>query len=114
MKIASSSASASFAAAKKMTLSRTKTMQSELSYCNLEEEAAPPPDVLKYKQEIEAHNVFDSVLESPTKNRRKSLQDTPLDEILVSVTSWSDVKGHTDYVISTSVIGCAFVTTSRR
>ena len=89
-------------------------MQSELSYCNLEEEGAPPPDVLKYKQEIEAHNVFDSVLESPTKNRRKSLQDTPIDEILVSVTSWSDAKGHTDYVISTSVIGCAFVTTSRR
>ena len=94
-------------------LNAMKTMQSELSYCNLEE-AVPPAEVLKYKQEIEAHNLFDSVLESPTKSQPKSLQDTPLDEILVSVTSWSDAKGYTEYVISTSVIGCAFVTTSRR
>ena len=92
----------------------TATMQSELSSCNLEAQAEEPQDV-RYRQEIESHNLFDSVLESPTKNcRRKSLQDTPLDEILVSVNSWSDEKGHTEYVISTSVIGTAFVTTSRR
>ena len=60
-----------------MALAATKTMQSELSYCNLEE-AVPPAEMLKYKQEIEAHNLFDSVLESPTKSQPKSLQDTPL------------------------------------
>ena len=46
-----------------MALAATKTMQSELSYCNLEE-AVPPAEMLKYKQEIEVIVLF------PTCTRR--------------------------------------------
>ena len=103
--------------------SSTKTMassppplQSNLSYCNLKdaESDSSNPEAVKYQQEILSHNALDAVFESPPKVR--PALPTALKEFLVSVQSWSDAKGHTEYTITTSMSGsaAAWVTTSRR
>ena len=87
-------------------------LQSNLSYCNLKdaESDSSNPEAVKYQQEILSHNALDAVFESPPKVR------TALKEFLVSIQSWSDAKGHTEYTITTSMSGsaAAWVTTSRR
>ena len=86
-----------------MTSLDAQPLQSSLSYCNLkdaEDELQTNGEAATYMEEIESYNALASVLESPLKQQRASLEETPLDELLVSVQSWSDIKGYTEYTVS--------------
>ena len=76
-------------------------IQSSQSYSNLHDAGAnESKETLKYRQEIESYNALQAVMESP---KEKSRNGTVSESIDVSVPSWSDKKGHTEYLVSTAL-----------
>ena len=71
------------------------------SYSNLHDAGAnESKETLKYRQEIESYNALQAVMESP---KQQCSNGTVSESIDVSVPSWSDKKGHTEYLVSTAL-----------
>ena len=79
----------------------TRPIQSSQSYSNLHDaNVKESKETLKYRQEIESYNALQAVMESPKQQRGSGTVSESID---VSVPSWSDKKGHTEYLISTAL-----------
>lgn len=78
-------------------------MQSTLSFSRLtDSDTKESKETLRYRQEIESYNALGAVmetLESPKSRKGRAVSES-LD---VSVPSWSDKKGHTEYLVSTAL-----------
>ena len=80
----------------------TRPIQSSQSYSNLHDaDKKESKETLKYRKEIESYALqMQGVMESP---KQQCASGAVSESIDVSVPSWSDKKGHTDYLISTAL-----------
>ena len=89
----------------------TRPIQSSQSYSNLHDaDAKESKETLKYRLEIESYNALQAVMESPKHQRTSGTASESIDGAImerclldVSVPSWNDKKGHTEYLISTAL-----------
>ena len=84
------------------------SIQSELSICDLNDALTAPPEqtLARYRAECEAHNGLTPVFEQNSPWWELSgVAERPACQapLSVSVPSWSDAKGHTEYLIATSL-----------